>query len=113
MKFWNCSKILIDDLADYSGTWTGINAKYFEECSASNAESVILYEREFREALEDQIYSGTTDAKSVKYCNGFLGTSSSARPGVSTLSDPAMLIAKMAYKTFFNYTVNAYPEAFA
>jgi hypothetical protein len=30
MKFWNCQKTLIDDLADYSATWTGYDAKYFE-----------------------------------------------------------------------------------
>jgi len=29
MKFWNCSKTLVDDLADFSSTWTGYEAKYF------------------------------------------------------------------------------------
>jgi len=26
MKFWNCSKTLINDLADFSSTWTGVFA---------------------------------------------------------------------------------------
>ena len=36
MRFWECKKTLIDDLADFSSTWTGVNAKYFEDCSQSN-----------------------------------------------------------------------------
>jgi len=110
MKFWNCSKTLIDDLADYSSTWTGVDAKYFEDCSESNDEEIIVYEKEYREALEDQIFYGTTTANSVKYCVGFFGSSSSVGPGAST--DPAYLLAKMAYKNFFNWMQVAYPESF-
>lgn len=112
MKFWNCDKTLIDDLADYSTTWTGYDAKYFEDCTESNDEEIILFEKEYREALEDQMFYGTVDAKSVKFCRGLFGTSSLAGPGASAEKDPAMLLAKLAYKTFFNWTVGAYPEAF-
>ena len=50
MKFWNCSKTLVDDLADFSKTWTGYEAKYFEECAQSNNVEVVLYEKELYEA---------------------------------------------------------------
>ena len=33
MKFWNCNKTLLNNLADLSSTWTGYNAKYFEDCN--------------------------------------------------------------------------------
>jgi len=36
MKFWNCDKTVINDLADFSSTLTGYEAKYFEECNQSN-----------------------------------------------------------------------------
>ena len=33
MKFWNCEKTVLNDLKDYSSTWTGYDAKYFENCT--------------------------------------------------------------------------------
>ena len=42
MKFWNCSKTLVYDLADFSSTWTGLEAKYIEECSQSNNAEIEL-----------------------------------------------------------------------
>ena len=53
MKFWNCSKTLIDDLADFSKTWTGFEAKYFEDCNQSNNAEIRLYEKEFVKAKND------------------------------------------------------------
>ena len=55
MKFWNCSKTLINDLADFSTTWTGYNAQYFEDCNQSNNAEVILFEKVFKEAEDDII----------------------------------------------------------
>lgn len=107
MKFWNCSKTLVNDLADFSSTWTGYYAQYFEDCNQSNNAEIILMEKEYREAVEDKLYSGTTDAKSESHCVGFGGTTSSA-----SREDPASLVAKMAYKTFFNWAVQTYPDSF-
>lgn len=113
MKFWNCNKTLIDDLADYSRTWTGYDAKYFEDCSESNDEEIILYEKEYREALEDQMIFGTVNAKSITFCYGLFGSSSSSAQSASTTeNDPAILLAKMAYKTFFNWMARAHGGAF-
>lgn len=106
MKFWNCSKTLIDDLADYSGTWTGFDAKYFEDCSESNDEEIILYEKEYREAVDDEIFRGTVSATSAKYCIGGIGTSAAER------QDPANIMSKMAFKTFFGWMQQMYPGAF-
>ena len=78
MKFWNCEKTLIDDLKDYSKTWTGYDAKYFETCEESNSVEVILYEKELYEANEGKEWYGTINAKSEKYCIPLLGSSSSA-----------------------------------
>ena len=64
MKFWNCSKTLVDDLADFSSTWTGYEAKYFQDCSQSNNAEVIFYEKELRESAQDGATRGTVYAKS-------------------------------------------------
>ena len=66
-------------------------------------------------AKSDQVWLGTVDPESVKYCLGLFGTSASGLVGEDasrTENDPAILLAKMAYKTFFNWAVAAYPEAF-
>lgn len=108
MKFWNCQKTLIDDLADFSLTWTGFDAKYFEECSQSNNAEVILFEKQYYDSKENDVWYGTLDAKSVTYCSNIFGTSTTA----ASANDPANLLAKMAYKTFFNWAVDTYPGSF-
>ena len=107
MKFWNCSKTLVDDLADFSKTWTGFEAKYFEDCNQSNNAEVRLYEKEYYKAKDDQMWLGTTNPKSVFHCKSLFGTTSAPAP-----EDPAMIFGKMAYKTFFNWMTSTYPEAF-
>jgi len=52
MNFWNCKKTLVDDLTDYSSTWTGYNAKYFEDCSSSNNAEIIIFEKEYAGPLK-------------------------------------------------------------
>ena len=117
MKFWNCAKTLVDDLADFSKTWTGYEAKYFEECAQSNNVEVILYEKEFFEANQGQEWYGTTNAKSATYCLKLFGTKQTYySTGLTGLdledNDSAMLFAKLAYKTFFSWVTETYPEAF-
>ena len=68
MKFWNCSKTLINDLADFSSTWTGYGAKYFEDCSQSNNAEMKLITKELFEAKADQMFIGTVNATSMRHC---------------------------------------------
>ena len=110
MKMWNCSKTLVNDLADFSSTWTGYDAKYFEDCAQSNNVEVIFYEKEIKKANDGVEWYGTTNAKSVKYCTALLGSTSAA--SLAGENDPAVLMAKMAYKTFFNWAAKTYPESF-
>ena len=75
MSFWNCSKTLLDDVSDYSNTWKGYNAKYFETCDQSNSAQIIIFEKTIREA-EETVWSGTTYAKSETYCKNLFGGNS-------------------------------------
>lgn len=107
MKFWNCQKTLLDDLADFSTTWTGYYAQYFEDCSQSNNAEIILMDKEYFEAQEDIMWSGTVDAKSKTYCSYPFGSSN-----VSAQSNGMREFSKLAYQTFFNWVVSAYPNSF-
>lgn len=104
MKFWNCKKVLVDDLTDYSSTWTGYNAKYFEECTQSNNALISVYEKEYRAAVADELIYGTISPISAKYCTSFFGSSSSALTTTDSVAkDTAMEFSKMAYDMMFNY----------
>ena len=63
-------------------------------------------------AKSDQVWLGTVDPESVKYCLGLFGSGLVGEDASRTENDPAILLAKMAYKTFFKWAVAAYPEAF-
>ena len=76
MKFWNCDKTVINDLADFSSTLTGYEAKYFEECNQSNNAQVDLITKTYEDAKTDRMILGTVDAVSNKYCWNPFGTSS-------------------------------------
>lgn len=108
MKFWNCQKTLVNDLADFSSTWTGYDAKYFEECSQSNNAEIELINKTYRDAKTDKIWRGTSDAKSVQYCRSVIGKDSSYK----AQNNPMHFVAKQAYHNFFNYVTTAYPSAF-
>ncbi len=116
MKFWDCKKTIVNDLADFSSTWTGYEAKYFEDCSQSNNAEVILYEKELIKEYKDEPWIGTTNAKSVKYCtNGlFAGSNVYDNEGkmIQGKADAAQDFARMAFKNFFNWATIAYPGAF-
>lgn len=109
MNFWNCAKVLVDDLSDFSTTYTGVNAKFFETCDKSNSAQMTLYEQVFIDAKDGsddaQVILGTNDPKSSTYC--YVGSAASASPAFAENT-----LVKMAYKTFFNWAVETYPESF-
>lgn len=115
MKFWDCKKTIVNDLADFSSTWTGYEAKYFEDCSQSNNAEVILYEKEIIEEYSDEPWLGTTNAKSATYCLYLLGQPANAsldKDGGMVKADAAYEFGRMAFKNFFNWATTAYPGAF-
>jgi len=63
-------------LADFSETYSGYEAKYFEECSQSNNAEIELVERTYKEEKTDRMWFGTVDAVSSQYCWNPFGTSS-------------------------------------
>lgn len=88
-------------MADFSTTWTGYYAKYFEDCSQSNNAEIILMDKEYYEAQEDIMWSGTVDAKSKKYCSYPFGTSNVSSGAFE--NEGMMNYTKMAFKTFFGW----------
>ena len=72
----DCYKTILEDLCDFSDSWTGYEAKWFEECNRSNNAQIILYDEEFYKETEDYMFAGTADPWSAVFCK--------ALPGIST-----------------------------
>lgn len=107
MRMWNCSKVVLNDLADYSSTWTGVDSTYFDKpCTLSNNAEIILAQKEFRPASNTLTW-GTLDAKSLK-CLALFGSSRAA----ASRNDPATFLTKMGFKRFFSWMVQTYPDSF-
>jgi len=101
VQFYNCSKPLINDVFDWSTTWTGVWAKVLDDCEFSDGNRFQLWERELLEDTENEIaYVGTFDPKSAGLCYG--GTTSTA---TTTAGDQFMMerYMKMAIKSLSDY----------
>jgi hypothetical protein len=43
LQFYNCHKAIIDDILDWSDTWTGVNAQALDECEFNDRNTVELW----------------------------------------------------------------------
>ena len=66
----NCSKVLVKNFWDSEGVWSGKYAKYFEECSRSQAGSTTsddpqvtatLWNKDFYDAISERVLWGSVD----------------------------------------------------
>ena len=67
-KFWDCAITILDDLLDFSDTWTGKEAKILSPCAQSDTRSVTFYDRVLNKAIEKELWWGTTDPLSYMGC---------------------------------------------
>ena len=72
----DCYKTILEDLCDFSDSWTGYEAKIFEECDRSNNAQIILYDVDVYKETEDYVLAGTAVPWSSTFCVPL--------PGVST-----------------------------
>ena len=98
----DCYKTILEDLCDFSDSWTGYNAKWFEECDRSNNAQIVLMEEEFSKEKMDKLWAGTVDPWSQVYCK--------AMPLISTdytvaggYEPNTSRYAKAAYKNIIDY----------
>ena len=95
LQFYNCNKAIIDDILDWSDTWTGVNAKALDDCSFNDQNLFELWSTTITEATEDvQAWTGTFDPKS-ELCGG---VSAGASPVMKNFST-------MAVKTLSDYVL--------
>ena len=83
-EFMNCQKVLLKNFWDYEGVWKGKYAKWFDECSRSQADSATgddpqvtatsAWTRDFDrwEAISDKLWWGSFDPESSRWCKKFL-----------------------------------------
>ena len=103
-KLMDCYKTILKDLCDFSDSWTGYEAKWFEECDLSNDAEIILYDVEVYKKTEDFVWAGTFEPWSVVHCHGMPGIYTPETVTGTRYSEPASSrYAKLAYKTIANY----------
>ena len=76
-EYMNCSKIFIKNPWDIEGVWKGKYARWFEECSRSQADSAsgddpqvtaTFWNKDFFDAITERVIKGTVDPESATYC---------------------------------------------
>jgi len=68
VKLSDCYKKIVKDLCDFSSTWTGFEAKIIDECVQSNSAPIKLNHWDVLKKKEEEIFSGTVNPSSSKYC---------------------------------------------
>ena len=97
----DCYKTILEDLCDFTDSWTGYEAKWFEECNLSNNAQIILMEEDFSKEKKDVLWYGTVDPWSIVYCKPLpmVSTDYSLSGGEPNSS----IFAKVAYKQLLDY----------
>ena len=67
-KFWDCAMTILDDLLDFSDTWTGRDAKYLDKCSQSETRTITFFDDSLRAADEKKLWWGTTNPTATMGC---------------------------------------------
>ena len=81
-EFMNCWKTIVKNPWDIEHVWTGKYAKWFEECSRSQAGATTstdpqvtadLWDKEFYKAKKERLWLGTVDPTSKSSCYDIVG----------------------------------------
>lgn len=58
-RFLDCYKVIIRDVCNLAASWTGKDAKWFDECDQSTSTEIDLLEIEIKEPDIDHLWTGT------------------------------------------------------
>jgi hypothetical protein len=64
----DCYKAVIEDLCDFSATWTGYEALWLDQCNFSDEITVSINKWDIAEEQTDVMFAGTTNPISVTHC---------------------------------------------
>ena len=118
-EFMNCQKAFLKSPWDFQNVWTGKYAKWFDECSRSQADSATgsdpqvtatsAWTTDFTSlaAVTDRLWYGTFDPESSVYCWSFLPwvaapTAVNEQTGLVE-ENPEYIWYQMMYKKVFDY----------
>ena len=107
MKFPDCYKTIIADMCDFSGSWTGYDAKYIDECDKSNDATIELNTVTFRDARDHKVMTGTVFPESQMFCTQLPLTTD---PWKYSNPSSVELFARSAYSTVGNYFYDRYGD---
>lgn len=111
----DCYKGVIEDLCNFSSTWTGYEALWLDECNLSDETVVSLNKWDIAEEEEDVMLGGTVNPISVTHCQplpftqAFIDAQATSRGGKR---DPALVanIAQNFYKSVGDYVWSSYSD---
>jgi len=109
LQLTDCYKKIIKDICDFSTTWTGTEAKIIDECAQSNEAPIDLNKWEILKKKEDEIFGGTVNPNSSKYCVPLPGIGSKviapAAAGDGAIAQKGLIdnMARMFYGNFGEY----------
>ena len=67
-KFMQCYKHILKDLCDFSTTWTGRDAKVFDDCNQSTDAQIGVTKFKLIDEAKDWVFFGTSSPTSKAYC---------------------------------------------
>ena len=70
-KIYNCTKSIVEDIFDWSATWSGYEATLLEDCEYNSGNYINLWDNTFVEdTIEPSLLSGTFNPKSAVCLGG-------------------------------------------
>ena len=107
IKLTDCYKKIIQDICDFSTTWTGFEAKWVDECTWSQDAPVDLNSWNVLVQKSDEILAGTVNPGSSSYCSALpgIGTKTSTSAGDGDLGEQGLVdtFARMFYRNMGKY----------
>lgn len=73
-RLTDCSKTLLQNLCDFSNSWSGYNAKWLENCGQGQDAEIKLYQHTFKYAENNHVWGGTANPVSSDWCFQFVPT---------------------------------------
>lgn len=108
MKFMDCYKTIFKDLCDFTTTWRGYEAKWFEECDQSVDANIEMWEKNIKKETTNTPSKGTVYPMSREYCKALPLIGSDTYDAGHRSDSPLEKYAKLSYKAAGNYIMDNY-----
>ena len=95
-------------MCDFSGAWTGYDAKYIDECDKSNDATIELRTYTLRDAIDHKVSTGTVFPESKMFCKQLPFTTAPYEGSNPDTLSATELFMRSSYKTVGSYFYGRY-----